>query len=69
MVVEIRISDELRKDLRAEIRDAINSSPLIKRLTNGSINSVREVEDARRSHKSISRRLSKMFMGSIKNPR
>jgi len=47
VVVEIRISDDLRKDLRAEIREAIKSSPLVKRLTRGITNTGKENEDVK----------------------
>jgi hypothetical protein len=47
VVVEIRISDELRKDLRAEIREAIRSSPLVRRLTSGITDTGKESEDVK----------------------
>lgn len=47
VVVEIRISDELRKDLKTEIKEAILSSPLIKRLTSKTLDINKELKAAR----------------------
>ena len=58
VVVEIKISDELRKDLKTEIKDAILSSPLIKRLVSRTFEIGKEIKDARDSNGSLIKRLA-----------